>query len=331
MSQQQSELQWRLQQQQAVPVAAGGAGGTSAPEKAAQSSYKKASENIRGEQLKETVPGGMTAAKSSMQQLPDCGEFSYKGSGKLAGKKAMITGGDSGIGRAVSIAYAREGADVCIVYKSNKGDAEDTARICQEAGVQVYVMQADVGQQSECHRAIDACVEEIGGITTLVCNAGVQYTEDSLDDITPERFNTVFNTNVGSVFYLAQRAVKHYTPDSGCTIINCASVNTYKGNASLVSYAASKGAMTTLTRSLALKLVDQGVRVNSVAPGPIWTPFIGASMPPQKVEHFGENTPMGRAGQPAECAPAFVFLACADSSYMTGQTLHVDGGMWMGS
>lgn len=249
----------------------------------------------------------------------------YPGSGRLAGKVALITGADSGIGRAVAALYAREGADVAIVYLSNHEDAQETRRIVEAEGRKALVLAGDVGDPDFCAEAVATCVAELGGLDVLVNNAGEQHPAKDITDISHEQLERTFRTNIYAMFYLVQAALPHLK--QGSAIVNCTSVTMYKGSAELLDYSATKGAITAFTRSLSESLVGRSIRVNAVAPGPIWTPLNprgGADA--DKVRKFGESTPMKRPGEPNEVAPSFLFLACADSSFMSGQVLHPNGG-----
>ena len=249
----------------------------------------------------------------------------YPGSGRLDGKVALITGADSGIGRAVAALFAREGADIAILYLLEDGDAEDTKRIVEGEGRRAILIKADVGSKKMCDRVIAQVIEAFGRLDILINNAGEQHPDEDIRDITEEQLTRTFQTNIFSMFYLVQAALPHLK--KGAAIVNCTSVTMYQGSAELLDYSSTKGAITAFTRSLSENLIEQGIRVNAVAPGPIWTPLNpcgGAS--PEKLEHFGESTPMGRPGQPNEVAPAFLFLACDDASYMSGQVLHPNGG-----
>ncbi|MEG6586561.1 SDR family oxidoreductase [Dendrosporobacter sp. 1207_IL3150] len=248
----------------------------------------------------------------------------YLACGKLTNKVAIITGGDSGIGRAVSLAFAREGADIVIVYFDEHDDAAVTKKEVEQSGQRCITLSGDVGQDSFCNEIIAKTIKEFGKLDILVNNAAVQYTAASLLDITSEQWEKTFRTNIFAYFYLTKAALPHLK--SGSTIINTASVTAYEGHELLIDYASTKGAIVTFTRSLSQALVGQGIRVNGVAPGPIWTPLIPSSFDEQQVAEFGKNTPMKRAGQPAEVAPSYVFLASEDSAYMTGQMLHINGG-----
>lgn len=266
------------------------------------------------------VPG----REKEMKPKVDHGENSYKGSGKMEGRNAIITGGDSGIGRAVAIAFAREGANVLISYLEEEEDARETARYVEEAGKKAVLVAGDVSEESHCKKIIDRAVEEFGQIDVLVNNAAFQMARESLQDISSEEWDYTFKTNIYSMFYLCKAAEPHMKP--GSTIVNTTSVNAYKPHPMLLAYASTKGAIQNYTANLAQILAKQGIRVNCVAPGPVWTPLIPATMPEEQVKSFGENLPLGRAGQPAEMAPIYVLLASDDSSYMTGSTVQATGG-----
>jgi NAD(P)-dependent dehydrogenase (short-subunit alcohol dehydrogenase family) len=266
------------------------------------------------------VPG----VQREMDPVPDCGEETYRGSGKLTDKVAVITGGDSGIGRAVAIAYAREGADVVISYLSEHEDAKDTARYVEEAGRRAVLVSGDVSQAAHCREIVDTTVRELGRIDVLVNNAAYQMSHDDLDEISDEEWDYTFATNISAMFYLVKAALPHMQP--GSSIIGSTSVNSDMPSPQLAPYAATKAAIANFSASLAQMLGPRGIRVNSVAPGPIWTPLIPATMPPEKVEKFGENTPLGRPGQPAELAGAYVLLASDEGSYMSGSRIAVTGG-----
>ncbi len=251
----------------------------------------------------------------------------YKGSDKLSGKVALITGGDSGIGRSVAVHFAREGADVAIIYLDEDEDAEATKHRVVQEGRQCLLLRGDIRDSNFCRKAVEQTREKLGNINVLVNNAAVQYVQESLIDIDDEQLHKTFETNIYSMFYLT-RAVLPYMQE-GDVVINTTSVTAYRGMEPLVDYSSTKGAITSFTRSLAKQLAEKKIRVNAVAPGPVWTPLIPASF--DDVEEFGQETPMGRAGQPSELGPAYVFLACADSSYVTGQVIHVNGGEVVGA
>ena len=259
-----------------------------------------------------------------MRPRPDHGEKSYHGSGKLKGKKAVITGGDSGIGRAVAIAFAREGADVLISYLNEHDDAEDTKRLIEEAGCKAVLAAGDIGSPHHCREIVDAAMRELGGIDILVNNAAHQATFTSIEDISDEEWERSFRVNIHAMFYLTKAAMPHMK--QGSTIINTASINADMPNPTLLAYATTKGAVQNFTAGLAQLLADRGIRANAVAPGPIWTPLIPSTMPEDAVGQFGKNVPMGRPGQPAELATAYVMLADPQSSYVSGATVAVTGG-----
>jgi NAD(P)-dependent dehydrogenase (short-subunit alcohol dehydrogenase family) len=264
---------------------------------------------------------GHTAA---MQPRPDHGETSYKGSGKLAGRKAVITGGDSGIGRAVAIAFAREGADVLIAYLSEDEDARETKQWVEQAGRKAVLVKGDVQHVDHCRSIVETAVRELGGLDILVNNAAHQATFKDLADISDEEWEGTFRTNIHAMFYLTKAALPHLKP--GSAIINTASINADSPNPTLLPYATTKGAIQNFTAGLAQLLAGRGIRANAVAPGPIWTPLIPSTMPPEAVAKFGANVPMKRPGQPAELATAYVMLADPLSSYVSGATIAVTGG-----
>jgi NAD(P)-dependent dehydrogenase (short-subunit alcohol dehydrogenase family) len=266
------------------------------------------------------VPG----VQSEMTPVPDCGEQSYRGSGRLTGKRTVITGGDSGIGRAVAIAYAREGADVLISYLDEHDDAHEVARHVEEAGRRCVLVPGDLSDPAHCRAVIDRAVAEFGGIDVLVSNAAFQMTHESLDEISDEEWDHTFRLNVGAYFTLTKAAVPHMP--SGGSIIGSSSVNSDMPSPTLAPYAATKAAIANFSASLAQLLGEKGIRVNSVAPGPIWTPLIPATMPAEKVAAFGDDTPLGRAGQPVELAPVYVMLAADEGSYVSGARIAVTGG-----
>ncbi len=243
---------------------------------------------------------------------------------RLQGKVALVTGGDSGIGRAVAFAFAREGADLAIVYLSEDKDAEDTKRFVEELGRRCIALRGDIGDEAFCIECVSETLTTYGRLDILVNNAAEQHPRDSIGDITAAQLERTFRTNVFSMFYLTKAALPHLR--QGASIINTTSVTAYKGSSKLLDYASTKGAIVSFTRSLALSLVENGIRVNAVSPGPIWTPLIVSTFPPDKVASFGSDVPLKRAGQPAEVAPSYVFLASADADYMTGQVLHPNGG-----
>jgi NAD(P)-dependent dehydrogenase (short-subunit alcohol dehydrogenase family) len=249
----------------------------------------------------------------------------YPGSGRLKDKVAIVTGGDSGIGRAVAVLFAREGADVAILYLDEHEDAADTRKFVEAEGRRAICIPGDLGSRDFCFRAVQQVVDAFGRLDVLINNAGEQHPDEKIEDITEEQLRRTFQTNIYSMFFMVQAAMPHLK--SGAAIVNCTSETMYKGAPILLDYSATKGAITAFTRSLAKNLVEQGIRVNAVAPGPIWTPLNPfGGQPPEKMPEFGKNTPMKRPGQPNEVAPSFLFLACDDASYMTGQVLHPDGG-----
>jgi NAD(P)-dependent dehydrogenase (short-subunit alcohol dehydrogenase family) len=262
-------------------------------------------------QQQERQPG----LRTKMTPIPESIRKDYRAAGKLEGKVALITGGDSGIGRAVALAFAAEGADIAIVYLDEDEDAEDTRKGVEEYGRRCIAIAGDVGDESFCRQAVQKTVDELGQLDILINNAAEQHPRKDISEISAEQLERTFRTNIFSQFYLTKAAMPHLKEES--TIINSTSVTAYEGSAGLMDYAATKGAIVAFTRSLAQNLADKGIRVNAVAPGPIWTP---------KVKNFGADTPLGRAGQPSEVAPCYVFLASADSSYITGQVLHPNGG-----
>jgi NAD(P)-dependent dehydrogenase (short-subunit alcohol dehydrogenase family) len=262
--------------------------------------------------------------QAAMEKQPVTENAAQKPSGKLQGRVAMITGGDSGIGRAVALAFAKEGADIAVLYLDEHDDAAETEQLVKAEGRKCLVLAGDIGDESFCQVATKAVADEFGKINILVNNAGEQHPQESFEDITAQQLERTFRTNIFSMFYLTKAAIKHMS--DGDSVINTASVTAYKGNPVLVDYSSTKGAIVAFTRSLSQQIADRGIRVNAVAPGPIWTPLIPSTFPKDKVEQFGKDTPMKRPGQPAEVAPAFVFLASDEASYITGQTIHVNGG-----
>ncbi|MEW5792212.1 SDR family oxidoreductase [Thermithiobacillus tepidarius DSM 3134] len=262
--------------------------------------------------------------ESDMTPRPRADDSRYRGSGKLANKAALITGGDSGIGRAVAIAFAKEGADVAIVYLSEHGDAEESKRLVEQQGRRCITIAGDAGDEGFCRQAVQQTLDAFGRLDVLVNNAAEQHPQKRLEDISAEQLEKTFRTNIFSYFFMTKAALPHLK--AGAAIVNTTSVTAYKGSPELLDYSSTKGAIVAFTRSLSQSLAEQGIRVNAVAPGPIWTPLIPSTFPPEKVESFGKNVPLGRAGQPEEIAPSYVFLASDDASYMTGQVLHPNGG-----
>lgn len=269
------------------------------------------------------------ALESEMTPKPQYDDPNYKGSGKLKDKVALITGGDSGIGRSIAVYYAKEGADVAVVYLDEHEDAKETQRAVESYGRKCLLMAGDVRNDQFCQDAVKKTLKTFGKLDILVNNAAVQYLEPSLEEIDAAQLGDVFATNIFAMFYFTQAAVPHMQP--GSSIINTTSINAYKGNSKLLSYSTTKGAILALTRSLAKPMLEKGIRVNGVAPGPIWTPFIPDAFEDEMVEGFGKQVPMKRAGQPKEVAPSFVFLASEDASYMAGQVLHPNGGVVVGA
>jgi NAD(P)-dependent dehydrogenase (short-subunit alcohol dehydrogenase family) len=266
----------------------------------------------------------MPGETDRMQPVPDHGERSYRGSGRLAGKTAIITGGDSGIGRAVAIAYSREGADVLISYLNEDKDAKDTQRLVEEAGRKAVLVPGDIQSAAHCRKIVDTAVKQLGGIDILVNNAAHQASFKSIDDISDEEWELTFRVNIHAMFYLTKAAVPHMKP--GSAIINTASINSDIPNPTLLAYATTKGAIQNFTAGLAQLLAEKGIRANAVAPGPIWTPLIPSTLPDDSVANFGKQVPMKRPGQPVELATAYVMLAEPLSSYVSGATIAVTGG-----
>jgi len=262
---------------------------------------------------------------SEMNPTPDHGEESYVGSGKLKGLNAIITGADSGIGRAIAIAYAREGANVVINYLSEDADAEQTRSLVEDAGVKAVVIRGDLREEVFCEQLIDHSIKELGSLEILVNNAAYQQIEEAIEDFTTEVFDRIFKTNVYAPFFLCRAAMKHLPP--GGSIINTVSIQGYNPSAMLLPYATSKSALIGMTKAIAKLAIEHGIRVNAVAPGPVWTPFIPSSMPKEKYEKFGEDTLFGRPAQPAELAPMFVWLASPEASYVTAEVYGCTGGL----
>jgi NAD(P)-dependent dehydrogenase (short-subunit alcohol dehydrogenase family) len=266
------------------------------------------------------VPG----TTDEMEPRPDHGENSYRGSGRLLGKRTLITGGDSGIGRAVAIAFAREGADVLISYLDEHDDAEETRSLVEAEGRRCALVAGDISSPAHCRALIEKCVQELGGLDVLVNNAAYQMSYDSIEEITDEEWDRTLATNISAMFYLTKAAVPHMKP--GAAIINTASVNADKPNPQLLAYATTKGAIQNFTAGLAQLLAEKGIRANSVAPGPVWTPLIPSTLPEEKVRNFGKQVPMKRPAQPAELAPVYVLLASDEASYVSGAMIAVTGG-----
>ena len=269
----------------------------------------------------------MPGKTEPMRPAPDHGEASYRGNDRLSGRVAIITGADSGIGRAVAIAFAREGADVVVGYLDEHEDAEETARWVREAGRRALLVPGDVKDESFCRSLVERTVAEFGRLDILVNNAAHQATIEEIEDITAEEWDITFRTNVYSQFFLAKAAIRHMKP--GSAIVNTTSINAKSPTPTLLAYATTKGAIANFTAGLSNLVAPKGIRVNAVAPGPIWTPLIPSTLPPEKVESFGGDTPIGRVGQPAELAPAYVLLASDEGSYITGAVIPVTGGRLM--
>lgn len=283
----------------------------------------KIQNNVHTKQPKQHQPH-QPGIESDMRPQPKAEDPNYKSSKRLQDKIAIISGGDSGIGRAIAIAFAKEGAHVVILYLEEHGDAEDTKLEVEQQGSECLCIAGDVSQEKFCYSAVGQLLSKFDKLDIVINNAAVQYVQDSLTKISAEQLEKTFRTNIFSYFYLTAASLPYLT--QGSSIINTTSVTAYHGNPQLIDYSATKGAIVSFTRSLALSLIDQEIRVNAVAPGPIWTPLIPASFSEEKVSHFGEQVPMQRAGQPAEIAPCYVFLASTDASYITGQVLHPNGG-----
>lgn len=269
---------------------------------------------------KQDIPG----TEREMTPKPDHGESSYRGSGKLEGKVALITGADSGIGRAVALAFAREGADVAVAYLSEDEDAEETRRVVEEAGRRALLLRGDITDEAHCKSLVQRTLQELGRLDVLVNNAAFQTTHQDITEFTTEEFDRTYKTNIYATFWLCREAVPHLKP--GASIINVCSVQAYTPSPELLAYASTKGAIKNFTQGLAQGLAEKGIRVNVVAPGPVWTPLIPATMPPEKVEKFGQDVPLKRPAQPRELAPIFVLLASDEASYITGMVYGATGG-----
>lgn len=278
------------------------------------------SQQLQPPQQQEQQPG----IESQMTPKPKSDDANYQGSNKLRDKVALITGGDSGIGRAIANFFAKEGADVAIVYLNEDDDAQETKQMVEKEGRKCLTIAGDIGNENFCQEAVKKTVDQFGKLDILINNAAEQHPQQSIEDISAEQLERTFRTNIFSMFFMVKAALPHLK--KGSAIINTTSVTAYQGNQQLLDYSSTKGAIVAFTRSLSQSLVEKGIRVNGVAPGPIWTPLIPATFPPDKVATFGQEVPMKRAGQPEEVAPSFVFLACDDSSYMSGQILHPNGG-----
>ncbi|GAB6926633.1 SDR family oxidoreductase [Paenibacillus sp. JCM 10914] len=279
-------------------------------------------------QEKQTLPpqhqDHRPGTESEMHPKPEFESNEYKAAGKLQGKVALITGGDSGIGRAVAVHYAKEGADVSIVYLSEHQDAEETKRQVEQEGHKCLLIAGDIGNDAFCRDAVTETVEKLGKLDILVNNAAEQHTQKKIEDISKEQLERTFRTNIFGMFYLTQAAMPHLS--KGSSIINTTSITAYRGSPELLDYSSTKGAIVAFTRSLSMNVVGQGIRVNAVAPGPIWTPLIPSTFSEDHVANFGASQPMKRPGQPEELAPAYVYLASTDSSYVSGQVIHINGG-----
>jgi NAD(P)-dependent dehydrogenase (short-subunit alcohol dehydrogenase family) len=277
---------------------------------------------------KKTMPAQKQSEQPGRQHEmtpePESGEREYRGSDKLQGKTALITGGDSGIGRSVAVLFAKEGANVAIVYRNEHRDAKETRRLVEDEGRQCVLMAGDIGDENFCRDAVKQTVKQMGGLDILVNNAAEQHPQESIEKISEKQLTRTFRTNIFSMFFLTKAALKYLK--AGSVIINTTSVTAYKGSPQLLDYSSTKGAIVAFTRSLSQAVAEQKIRVNGVAPGPIWTPLIPSTFDEEKVETFGSDVPMKRPGQPDEVAPCYVFLASEDSAYMTGQILHPNGG-----
>jgi NAD(P)-dependent dehydrogenase (short-subunit alcohol dehydrogenase family) len=280
------------------------------------------------QQIKKTLPpqhqDQQPGLESKMNPFPEFESASYKAAGKLSGKVAIITGGDSGIGRAVAVTFAKEGADIVILYLNEHEDAKETKTQVEQEERQCLLIAGDIGDEEFCKDSVRQAVDEYGRLDILVNNAAEQHPQQRIEDITKEQLERTFRTNIFSMFYMTKAVVPHLK--KGSAIINTASITAYKGNPTLLDYSSTKGAIVSFTRSLSLNLIEKGIRVNAVAPGPIWTPLIPSTFDAEKVSQFGASQPMKRPGQPDEVAPAFVYLASDDSSYVSGQVIHINGG-----
>jgi NAD(P)-dependent dehydrogenase (short-subunit alcohol dehydrogenase family) len=286
----------------------------------ANKSKSKEKKALRPAQTQDRQPG----LESRMKPRPRAEDTARHDGSRFRGRVALITGGDSGIGRAVAISFAKEGADVAVVFLDEDGDAEETKRLVERHDVRCLLLRGDIAEPAFCREAVGETVRELGRLDVLVNNAGEQHPQESIEKITPEQLERTFRTNIFSMFYLTSAALPHL--EEGSAIINTTSVTAYRGSPTLLDYAATKGAIVAFTRSLAGSLAERGVRVNAVAPGPVWTPLIPSTFTAKRVAQFGSDVPLKRAGEPAEIAPSYVFLASEDASYMTGQVLHPNGG-----
>jgi NAD(P)-dependent dehydrogenase (short-subunit alcohol dehydrogenase family) len=290
--------------------------------KASKQPGQEDQKGTRPPQKQDRQPG----RESEMRPRPRVGVKRYKAAGKLQGRSAIITGGDSGIGRAVAVAFAKEGADVAIIYLNEHEDATETTRLVEAEGRKCITIAGDIGDEKFCRDAVQQSVRELGHLDILVNNAAEQHPKSDIKEITAEQLERTFRTNIFSMFFMTKAAVEHLQQREGAAIINTTSVTAYRGSGGLLDYASTKGAIVAFTRSLSENLIEKGIRVNGVAPGPIWTPLIPSTFPPEKVKNFGADVPMKRPGEPEEVAPCFVFLASDDASYMSGQILHPNGG-----
>lgn len=272
--------------------------------------------------------GKQPGLEHEMHPKPQVIRDNYKGSGKLEGKIALISGGDSGIGRSVAVHYAREGADVAIIYLDEDKDAEETKGMIEKEGRKCLLLKGDIGGEAFCKEAINETVEKLGSLDILVNNAAEQHPKGQFEEVSAEQFRKTYETNIFSFFYCAHAAIEHMK--EGSSIINTSSVTAYRGSGHLIDYSSTKGAIVSFTRSLGKSLAERGIRVNAVAPGPIWTPLIPSTFDEKQVAEFGKDTPMKRPGQPSEVGPAYVFLASEDASYITGQVIHINGGEVVG-
>lgn len=263
-------------------------------------------------------------SQSEMTPKPQTVDRQYRGSGKLNSKVALITGGDSGIGRAVAVYFAKEGADIAIIYLNEHEDADETKRLVEAEGRRFVAIPGDIGDEQFCKQAVEQVIQQLGKLDILINNAAEQHPQESIEDISAEQLERTFRTNIFGMFFMTKFALPHLQP--GSAIVNTTSVTAYQGSPQLLDYSSTKGAIVAFTRSLSQSLVEKGIRVNGVAPGPIWTPLIPSTFPEEKVETFGQQVPMKRPGQPEEVAPSYVFLASDDSSYISGQILHPNGG-----
>ena len=294
---------------------------SSAKRTPAKKSSTRARTNGKGSTSRDNPPPGY---ESAMSPKPDHGEATYRGSGRLTGRVALITGGDSGIGRAVALAFAREGADVAISYLDEHADARGAARAVEEAGRRALTIAGDIGRETHCRSLVDRTIRELGRIDVLVNNAAFQREHEEIAEFTSEELERTFRTNVFAMFWLCQAALPHLP--RGGSIINVSSIQAYEPSPTLLAYATTKGAIVTFSKALAKRAIERGVRVNVVAPGPVWTPLIPSTMPDETLDSFGADTPIGRAAQPSELAPAFVFLASDESRYITGEVIGVTVG-----